>query len=96
MKEQQKSAPLGQYWNIGRPKYALTDADGNKVKNMETRKRKKQEEVKVYGSDLLLVDKDQIPPKIKDLKRINQINRLEEYEETEEQREKERQYQKMS
>ena len=93
MKEQQKSAPLGQYWNIGRPKYALIDADGNKVKNVETRKRKKQEEVKVYGSDLLLVDSDEIPPKIKDLKRINQINRLEEYEETEEQREKERQYQ---
>ena len=91
MKEQQKSAPLGQYWNIGRVKYALIDADGNKVKNVETRKRKKQEEVKVYGSDLLLVDKDQIAPKVKDLKRINQLNRLEEYEETEEQREIERQ-----
>ena len=44
MKEQQQSAPLGQYWNIGRVKYALVDADGNKVKNVETRKRKKQEE----------------------------------------------------
>ena len=60
-------------------------------RNVETRRRKKQEEVKVYGSDLLLVDKDQVPPKVKTLKRINQLNRLEEYEETEEQREKERQ-----
>ena len=91
MKEQQKSAPLGQYWNIGRPKYALVDGDGKKVNNVVTRKKKNQSEIKFYESDLLLVDKDEIPPKIKDLKRINQLNRLEEYEETKEQREKERQ-----
>ena len=91
IKDEQTSAPLGQYWNIGRPKYALKGSDGNKVESVETSKRKAQKEVTVYGSELLLVNKDQTPSRIKTLKRINQINRLEKYEVDEEEMEAEQQ-----
>jgi hypothetical protein len=79
MRGKLRAAPLGKYWNIGRVKYHLKKPDGKVLTATKDGYKKKPYPVAIYGSDLLLVDKDQSAPTVNSYDRIKEINRFTAY-----------------
>ncbi len=79
MRGKLRAAPLGKYWNIGRVKYHLKKTDGKVLIAKKDGYNKKPYPVAIYGSDLLLVDKDQSQPTVNSYDRIKEINRFTAY-----------------